>query len=124
MKFKVLVERASNIANSPGFDYTMKPIGQPVGGVQNPDWIKTDPGQEKYTCKKCKYPLLGIGYNFPNKSFKKMQKGTHLICRNCGHDNFIGEFEGYIKTNGKVDTKYFNRTTPVDGIEYGDGNAL
>jgi len=124
MKFRILLERSAGLANVPGFEYTLKPIGQPIGGVKNPDWIETDKEHEKYLCKKCKYPLLGIGYNFPSTDFKKMAEGTHLLCRNCGHDNFMGEFEGYIKPNGEVDTTYFNRTTPIPGISYGDGNAL
>jgi len=122
MKFRILIERAS-LVNVPGSNYVLKPIGQPIGGVKNPDWIETDKEYEKYLCKKCQYPLLGIGYNFPNTQFKKMKEGTHILCRNCGHDNFMGEFEGYIKKNGKIDRKYFNRTSPVD-VDYGDGNAL
>lgn len=26
-----------------------------------------------------------------------MENGTHWLCKNCGHDNFMGSFEGYIK---------------------------
>ena len=116
MKFRVLIERAS--------ENSMKPIGQPIGGVQNPDWVKEDDkAYKKYMCKKCGEPLLGRGYNFPNKQFQKTQDGTHLICNNCQHDNFMGDFEGYITKKGKIDRKYFNRTTPVE-MDYGDGNAL
>lgn len=91
----------------------LKPIGHPIGGVKDPDWIPVEKDHRKFLCKKCGYPLLGFGKNLPSSDFVSAKDGTLIECPNCKHDNNIGNFEGYIDKKGNISNKYFNRTTPV-----------
>ncbi len=112
MKFKYLLKKAI-LKEDVDLSTDLIPIGQPVGGVKDPDWLPVSKEYDRYVCAKCDYPLIGYGKTLPSSDFILARKTNIVFCPNCRSANDLDEFDGYIADNGKINKKYWNRTTPV-----------
>jgi len=113
MKFKHLLEKSILMKEEDEYGSQLIPIGQPVGGIKDPDWLPVAKEYDRYVCAACGYPLIGYGKTLSNSAFILARKTNIVFCPNCRGANDLDEFDGYIGKDGKINKKYFNRTNPI-----------